>query len=149
MQRYLEDIDVTVHVMSRISKLLNFTQDLLPEGQSISRIFISETAGKEGRIYEAAWFFTSGFISEAHHFLTDDEVDFFQFTENIILLNIKKADFEPGEENDSSARMRIKFSGGGGRGSNVGGELKATGKNCDYLYRIAKEILLPNTMRST
>ncbi|WP_430499419.1 hypothetical protein ACQRWP_29470 [Micromonospora trifolii] len=150
MRDYLEDIDVTVHAISRITKLFQLTAELLPAGQEIRRIFISETMGEEGRIYGGAWFFTSDCLSEAHNFMTPNEfIDFYSFKNNFALINVKKNEFEFGAA-DTASRMRLKFMGiSGSAMSGVTGELKASGKNCDYLYRITKEIFIPNTLFST
>ncbi|WP_326556522.1 hypothetical protein [Micromonospora sp. NBC_01796] len=143
--QYLERIDVSINVMSRIQELFSLTQDLLPNDQKIGRAFISEVTGKEGRIYESAWFFSSDFMSEAHNFMTEDSVDFYRFTNAIALSSLKRTDFHPGEASLSS-RVSVAFMGTAGSGlSSIRGELKASGTNCEFLYRIMKEIMAPNS----
>jgi hypothetical protein len=143
MHQYLQDIGITETVMFRVQQALFIVSDLLPTDTSIERIFISESVDGAGlKIYEGAWVFGGQRAYEVHSFAIDkgsQSVDCVPLS--VAYWRLDKQSFDAGSSTPlSRMSLQCQF----GPASLAGGVMKASGKNCEYLYRTLKDFIIPN-----
>lgn len=138
---YLTALETSTVANSHITRLANLIHDLLGPEDQIQRLFISEYVDRNGkRVYESAWFFTEKQAFEAREFLSENmDLDCLIFREAVRYFRTEMLDFDPPNPATQSSRMSLSLGFYPG-----GGDIKASGANCDYLYAILKEVFLPN-----
>ncbi len=148
MSNYILETGGSGVVSDRIVSLLLLTRDLLGEEETVHRTFISEYVDPNGsRTYESVWFFTDVYALEARNFLASDDIDCVFMKENIGYLRLVKSDFSPSVEASPQSRMSVTVNFGTPTTGSLGGVLKASGRNCNYLYEIIKSVFVPNMIR--
>ena len=138
LQQYLRDIGVTMALDSRIEEILGLYAKQL--GGEPEDILVSEYVTSDGtREYESLWFFSKKYVGEAKEFIKDYNVDITPIESRIRHLRFTKLAYDF-QEATSSSRLSVQFS----IDSGISGQLKASGKNCDYLRDILAKYLRPN-----
>jgi len=135
---YLKDIGLTKELVDRVESLYTSYQSISSE--EITDLFITDYLTKERkRIYENLWFFSENYIMEAKQFISQDNLDIAPNKKNIIYFQVEKKDYDLKKASEKSRiNLNIRF------GAILRGDLKASEKNCDYLWKIVKDHFLPN-----
>lgn len=134
--QYLTSIGLSQTLTSRIENFYNFCTIVCPE--KIEDLFVDEYITKEGeRIFETATFFSKNYLMEANQFATEDKYSIGRINEIMSLVfeakdfNFKKAD----EKSRIQIRVIVV--------PDVQGTFKASKENCDKLWALALNYLLP------
>jgi hypothetical protein len=108
-------------------------------GRPFEMVLVCDTLNAENkREYNSMWIVGKDFLSECKAFLIADVVDFAR-CDLICYFEINKVDFEPGKAKESS-RLRLEMSFKGRENEHiVGGDLRATGVNCERLWKFFQE----------
>ena len=135
---YLDSLEATDQVLTRVETILNFYKDLCPE--DILDIFISEYIKKDGnREYQSLWLFSKRFMMEAKNFLIQDDFDIAPINNFVTYSDIQKNEYDFNTTSEGS-RLFFKFS----ITDVVNGELKASKRNCNFLKAIILKYFMPN-----
>jgi hypothetical protein len=135
---YLDSLEATDQVLTRVETILNFYKDLCPE--DILDIFISEYIKKDGnREYQSLWLFSKRFMMEAKNFLIQDDFDIAPINNFVTYGDIQKNEYDFNTTSEGS-RLFFKFS----ITDVVNGELKASKGNCNFLKAIILKYFMPN-----
>ena len=89
------------------------------------------------------WLFAEGACMEADNFIGMESFDQVYLSSGITRWQLTRANYRPGNARPES-RLHIQFA----VDISTGGMLDATGGNCEHLWRIFKEQLLPHVKRS-
>jgi hypothetical protein len=144
--RYLNEIDASRPVRRRVEALHAILEDVLPSGVQASHVFLNTFVDSDGATnYENAWFFADDRAFEAENFLKQDEfrLDCTIIGKSIRRWEITAEKFDVNAEASPASRMVLIMQFGIGGGA-LEGELKASSKNCEFLYAIFKEFVVPN-----
>lgn len=143
---YLVAVEASGVANARIRILLDLLEDLLSPEEAVTRVLISEYVDANGlRIYEGAWFFTDSHVFEAREFLSSNvDIDCISFRDNIVYFRLQKSDYDPPNAATPLSRMSTSLT----FQSNLTADIKASGRNCEYLYKILQEIVVPNRVIS-
>ena len=134
---YLESTGMTKTALARAEEVISFYVDNCPE--KIERVFITDYVTEEGsREFESLWLFSPSLLMEASNFLSQDDFDFASVDTGITRLVTRKENYDF-RQADGKSRLNVEFS----LGTQISGQLKASGRNCDYLRDVLKQILLP------
>jgi len=137
-QLYLRAIGLPMQLDSRIDDILELYAEQL--GGDAEDILISDyIAGGGTREYEALWLFSKKHVGEARNFMGLYNVDITPIEGCIKTVRLIKRAYDF-EEATASSRLTIEFSTYFREFS----QLKASGKNCDYLRDIMAKYLRPN-----
>lgn len=138
--RYLKEIGITEDFYERSMQVLKLFSNLIDE--DITDIFVSEYVDGEGkRNYDDMLLFTHRKIIEARQFLRANDY-FINCTQSCPLsgFNVKTTEYHFEEATEKSRlNMQAFF------GSHLLINMKASGKNCDYLNGILKKYFFPST----
>lgn len=135
---YLKEVGINGQFLKRVDGIISFYSSIYTD--SIQEIFVSEYRTQNGkREYESFWLFTSKFACEAKQFLTEDNFDTTPIAKKIKYWELKKTKYDLNTSTDES-RMVVEFL----MGTEISGSLKASKKNCEHLYKIFKEFIVPN-----
>lgn len=148
---YVEDLRyISEGQINKINLFYNhYNNDILDavdKKEKICNIFITNIVNEDKKIeYENLWFFTQNYACELHKFELEDYYDIAYFKNKIHFMEIKKENYFP-ENNirETNKESRLFVEAHLANGLNL--TLKASDVNCYYLYRILKEILLPNVI---
>jgi hypothetical protein len=140
IEEYLAELSLTKTLRDRIATILEWYRALLPE--PVARVFVSETVDQEGQhLFESAWVFTESFVCEADDFLHSNSFDAASTSLGITHWRFKFEEYEPGEATSTSrANLSFEFTSG------ISARLKASGANCEHLYALMKEFVLPRAI---
>ncbi len=138
---YLESIGIQEPFLERAKEVIDFYQQIDPD--QIEDIFVTEYFDKDGdRQYESLWLFSKTSVMEAKQFLTVDNFDWSPMENEVRYWCIKKEEYNFLEASNKS-RMTLEF-----RISRpVGGIIKASQENCDYLKVLFLKYLIPNVKK--
>jgi hypothetical protein len=144
-RKYLGGIGMGAPLIERAEDVLSTVRRFLPEEPEF--LFVSDFRDGEGnRNYSSLWVFTESYVSESHQFISQSKFDFIRRDMGISHISIDHEDYDLTTAQDSSRlKLVIVFSR---FGSDVGGELTASGSNCDELRQILTEYLLPTLHES-
>lgn len=135
---YLDFLEVTSVIRKRVEEIETFYKKLWPK-MAPSHIFISEIVDSEGnRILENLSFFHKSFWCEAHNFQFQDNFDVAQ----VIDINhfvLERNEYEPGSPT-SKSRLSVTFRFASNANQGI---LKASGANCDALWKVVQQFLMP------
>jgi len=139
--KYLKSIGIKGPFLKRVEEVLDFYQQVYPN--QIQDIFVTEYLGNDGnREYESLWLFSETFAMEAKQFLKEkDDYDSVSLRQQVEYWTIKKTEYDFHKASTKS-RMMLKFE----LLSGVGGTLKASQGNCDYLKAIFSKHIIPNAI---
>jgi hypothetical protein len=136
---YVETMGATSFLMQRVRTLYRLYEALL--GTTIQDIFVSEYVSKEaGRVYEALWVFTPELVGEAQIPQDgSDHLDIVPLRNSIYhwIIDAQSYDLRRATERSSLA-LEIWFA------AQRVGTLRASGVNCDHLWKMAKVYFGPN-----
>jgi hypothetical protein len=139
IKKYLKDTGITEPLRKRIEHVHSYIQRIFP--CKIKDIFITDYIKEDGtHIYEHLDFFTDKFIITARDFVERVDIVFGSHRKQVLLVSFKTKDYDFREASDSS-RLNVSLT------YNIPylrGELKATGRNCDYLMKYVSEYFLPS-----
>lgn len=129
---YLETIGTTKTARARVQEILTFYERILPE--EISDIFVTDFLNEDGvREFENLWMFSDSLVMEAKRFLTTDDFDMLMLPESIPYWQLTKQAYDFVQATDESRfTVTLQISKSSGLMS-MGGELKASRENCDFL----------------
>lgn len=135
-KEYLKKVGITSDVLlERVRFLYDVATKMCPE--KIEKLFVDDYITKDKtRAYESIWFFSQGFILEAHNFETDYEIDIVPTKGFRLAMELKDYNFNEATE-DSRLRVFMTFA------EDISGELKATKENCDVLRDIVLKYIKP------
>ena len=135
---YWRRMDLSEPISQRVHKVQTFYEDLIAE--PIEGAFLSETVGPDGqRVYVSLWFFTARFLLEAHNFVTAQAYDLAPKSDRINHWVANFAEYEPPGPPKPQSRMSVTYT----TMSNGNGQLQASGWNCEQLYTVLREVLMP------
>ncbi len=142
-ESYLSGIGMGEVLRERVRAIETLVSAILPE--EITHVFVSEYVDSESnRQFEKLYFITPAYLVEASEFVSGDttnfEVDLIRDSIINVQFTVKSYDFR--EASDSS-RLNFRYTTGV-----LAAELKASKENCDHLFRVLRECLLPN-LRTT
>lgn len=138
---YLGDIGVEDMHDKKIDTFLGLYKDGF--GGEPEVIFVSEYVTPDGsREYSSLWFFNEKECVEAKDFLWSDGIDIAPIDGRVDYLRMQKEAYTYENATDKS-RLYVRFRSDSG----FIGELRASGKNCNYLWRIMTGYLRPNMKR--
>ncbi len=134
--KYLRKVGITTKVLSdRVQFLYDVASKMCPE--EIEQIFIVDNVKRDNtRTYESLWFFSKGFMLEAHNFEMEYKIDIMPIRVIRVELELNNYNLKEAEE-ESRLKVYINFPG------DIIAELKAAKENCDVLMDIAFEYIMP------
>jgi hypothetical protein len=140
MVDYLQSLNVSQPIFQRVHNVYDFFREMLPEDVDLVELFVTQYITEEGaREYENLWFFSDEYLMEAKDFLTVDEFDTIALNSNVRRWEIRGQDYNYRRATDKSRIfLHITFS------DQIGADLRASQKNCDYLMAILKKYFVPN-----
>ncbi len=139
---YLGDIGISGMFDKKIDAFLELYANQFSGQPEV--IFVSEYVTPDGsREYASLWFFNREECVEARNFIRSDDLDMAPIEGRIEYLRVQKEAYDFKNATGSS-RLYIRFKSASG----LAGELRASGKNCDYLRNIMAKYIRPN-MRQT
>lgn len=143
IQKYLEDIGITEPIRKRIDEVYSYIQRINPS--TFTDIFVTEYIKEDGtRVYSDVDFFTeTGIIVTMEGFLINNAIVVANIKKHFVVLELNAKDYDFKKANEKS---RLKISTWYDS-PEVTGELRATGRNCDYAMEIYRKYLLPNIRR--
>lgn len=136
---YLKSIGMTQIFVNRVDEICQFYENILKTklDDEIIDIFVTDYITKEEkREYENLYLFSKKFFMEAKLFITQDDFDMLPISENITYLKITKQNYDFMVSSEKS-RLNVHFVSG-----MSGGDLKASGENCNYLKEIYFKYML-------
>jgi hypothetical protein len=137
-KKYLKSIDITTKaLLGRIEKLYDTCLIICPG--DYEDIFVDETVDGEGkRIYECLNFHSKKHAISIHDFITKDHVWISARFKDIdyARLTSEKYDFKKADKN---SRLYLQYR----TPSDIRGDYKASGKNCEALFAYYKKYILP------
>lgn len=141
--KYLEKVGITTRVLSdRVRFLYDIASKMCPE--EIEQLFIEDSIKKDNtRAYGSLWFFSKGFMLEAHNFEMEYDIDIMAI--KVIRVELKLNHYnlkEAGEKSRLSVYINFLL-------GDIIGELKAANENCDVLRDIAFKYIMPKLNRLT
>ena len=137
-KEYLESIGITEILSNRIENIYEFYRDMCSD--EITNIFVTDYIKRDGtREYENLWFFSQKYAMEAKLFIEKDDFDITPIRKRIVYWEIQKQNYNFTKAGEKS-RLYLEFR----LDTGMGGELKASKKNCDYLREIIREYIVAN-----
>lgn len=136
---YLESLGATDALLNRIRSLVRTYEEVL--GAVVEDVFVSEYVSKEaGRIFEGLWVFTRALIGEAQiPEDTGDHLDVVPLHKSVHHMIVEKQAYNMKRAaHNSRLTIEVWFS------AQRVGTMRATGRNCDHLWRLTKAYLRPN-----
>ncbi len=142
LEEYLEAIELTKIVRERIRSIIEFYTGLFTE--PIELVFVNDIVNDEGQyIHDSLWVFTERWTFEAKNFLSEDNFDGAFIKDSISHWVVKKQDYEP-DRAVTKSRMTLTF----GTVHGINGQMKASSRNCDFLFSVLENIIIPNMVSS-
>ena len=139
---YLASISVPTAVVGRVDRIIALYADLMPATDP-EKIFVSDQFDQEGnRSFRSLILFSDEYMLEAKSFVSEDIVDAVYLKTAVDYIEISLKEYEPGKATDAS-RLSVK----GYISSEFDFDLRAAGENCNYLWIICKELLMPNCVK--
>ena len=137
---YLEFLGVTPVVSERVAKVLEIYSQLFKK-LDVREIFLSEDVNREKeREWRSLILFTDNYILEAKNFLSHTDLEITYVINSIDYMRMRFRDYEPGKPTTAESRFRVE----GYFLSEIDFELNASDKNCDKLWGICQNVLMPN-----
>ena len=137
---YLKSLEATAVVSERVEKILEIYSQLIDK-LDVREIFVSEDVNKEKkREWRSLFFFTDDYMLEAKNFVSDTYLDITYVINSIDYMRMRFKDYEPGKPTTAESRFRV----GGYFVSELDFVLRASDKNCEKLWQICNDILMPN-----
>jgi len=135
---YMQSLGITQTIKERVDQLHEVYRAVCPE--DITGIVISDFITEEGlREYESLWFFSASYIMEAKLFVTEDNFDMTPLKNAVTYWKVKKQDYDLSHAGEQSRlHLEIQLMRG------ITGYLKASRENCDHLWSVFVEYILPN-----
>ncbi len=139
-ETYLKSLQATNVVLGRANKIFELYGQLI-DGFDAREIFVSEDINKEKkREWRSLFFFTDEYILEAKNFVSETDLDITFVIRSVDYMRMQFKDYEPGQPTTSESRFVVK----GYLVSVFDFELRASEDNCEWLWHIYRDILLPN-----
>jgi hypothetical protein len=136
---YTQTISLSTTLTAKVRSVFDFYSTICPE--EIKWIHISDYFTQEGeRVYEAVYLFSDNFAMEAKEFASREDFDLAPI-ELISYLGIKKQDYDLKQATEKS-RLTLFFH----FSEKAYVEMKASKENCDNLWSLFREYVLPRTM---
>lgn len=137
--KYLNAIGITTESLhKRIEQIYKECLEVCPE--EIDDIFVEEYIKDDGsREIENVDFFSENYQFSANNFLTKDNYNLVRLKNKVILIKIHKQNYDLNKATEKS-RINIHVTLEG----MLGGDLKASKENCDYLKDIFIKYVKPN-----
>ncbi len=137
LEQYMQAISLTTTLTARAKYLHDFYASFCPE--EIRWMFINDYLTEQGeRKLESILFFSESFAMESKNFSAQENYELALLQLPIRYLIIKKQDYEPGKATEKS-RINMVFH----LASRAYFEFKASRENCDYLWRLFQEYIVP------
>ena len=135
---YLESIDLTEVLRGKVQEVVCFYQQV--HAEQIQDIFVTEYVDKAGnRQYGSVWLFSEELIMEAKRFVNAHDFDSTPLKQRVHYWQIKKNEYDfQSATKESRMVLDIVLS------PDTSCELKASGKNCDYLKAVFIKHVVPN-----
>lgn len=135
---YYTSIGLTSAAIERVTAIYDFYAKSL--SLEVIDTFVSEYVNGDGvRTYESLWFFSSKYCMEAKQFLSQDDFDATPL-ECVSYWEIQKQDYDFVQATEKS-RITLTF----GTPLEIGGNLKASGVNCDHLKSVMLKYIVART----
>lgn len=139
-ETYLKSLRATDVVLGRAKKIFDLYGQLI-DGFDAREIFASEDLNKEKkREWRSLFFFTDEYILEAKDFVSETNVDITYVIGSVDYMKMQFKDYEPGQPTTSESRFVVK----GYLVSELDFEFRASEGNCERLWQICRNILMPN-----
>jgi hypothetical protein len=142
-ETYLHSLGITKPILKRAESVLSFHEAIV--SSPIKHVFVSEYVNDEKvRTYESLFIFSETSIMEASQFVSEDAYEWAPFPKSIVYWELKKKDFDlkaATEKSRLSVTLRLPSTVGLLSGLSV--QLKASGNNCDHLFPIFTQFILP------
>jgi len=137
---YFDEIELPQPMREKAEQLFQCFADAI--ASPLQSVFISDTFESDGaRRYHAFWARTPLLVLEAKNFVAANNLDFTPLR-NIEYTEFARSDLVSYESGPTTATTTlictVRFS------NSVGGRLMAAHNNCKYLYRFARQNLLPS-----
>jgi hypothetical protein len=140
---YLEAIGTSEVVKSRVAEIERMYE--LAGMGGFETVFISEYVKDDGtRELESLWLFSSTALAEAKQFLHSVDLDFARYDKRVVYCRITATSYNF-QEAVPESRLKIEA----GLLPTLGLEMKASGRNCDFLSTLLRDRLLPETAPPT
>lgn len=137
---YLKSLGATDVVLKRSEKVLELYSQLITDFDA-SKIFVSEDLNQDKkRVWRSLIIFTDRYMLEAKNFLSETDLDITYVIKSIDYMRMRFKDYDPGQPATIESRFRVD----GYFVSEIDFELRASDKNCERLWQIYRDILLPN-----
>ena len=138
---YLGSIGITSSLKDRIEAVHSILKGFFVD--EISDLFVEDYLTQDGtREYGSVWFFSAQLVSEVRQFSKSDDFDMTPIKNRIIYWTLKQQDYDFKKANEKS-RLFVTFD----MDTDVSGDLKATGANCDQLRKIFILHVVPNIQK--
>ncbi len=138
---YLTSLGATAVVSERVAKILDIYSQLIDK-LDVREIFVSEDVNSETkqREWRSLFFFTDDYMLEAKKFVPDTDLDITYVINSIDYMRMRFKEYEPGKPTTAESRFRVE----GYFVSEIDFDLRASDKNCEKLWQICHDILMPN-----
>ena len=135
---YFTAVGMPNTVQNRIEAIYEYYVDICPE--QLDDVFVTDLVKEDQtRSFQSLWFFSASLMMEAKDFVSKDDFDMTGMRNKVTYWSIEKQSYDFMRAVESS-RLSLKFS----LSTGVVGNLKATGKNCDYLRGIILKYVKAN-----
>lgn len=140
-ESYLELIGVTKPVRDRIEVVCNWAQAVYP--LDTADMFINDYIKEDGeRVLQSLVLFSEEVFLEAPDFLTEDQIEFNAYHRRVFFWHLEKKDYDF-ETATERSRLYLTFNCAL---AELYGEMRASGRNCDYLRDIFRKYIVPNIL---
>lgn len=137
-ETYLNEMQVSAVLKSAIEERLQVAAKLCPE--PIDDLLLTDYVDNEDRrSLESIWFLSKSYALEAKNFISSSNCDLAILRDNIAYFDVKWEDFDF-EKATSKSRLNVRFQLLDG----VEGEMRASGGNCEVLWRFFSTRIRPN-----
>lgn len=137
--RYLQSLGLTDVLLPRCDYVFRILSDTV--GEEILDIFVSEYFEEDGkRYYEDFRVFTETTCLVASNFLHEDKFAIWNLESRYHNINFRSTNYDYKKATALSRLALYGFS----EGSSGGLILKASGENCDHLYKLFKKYFIPH-----
>ena len=137
---YLKSLGASSVVVERVAIILGIYNELI-DNLDVKEIFVSEDLNRENkREMRSVFFFTEDYIMEGTNFVSDTDLDITYVINSVDYMRMQFKNYEPGKSATTESRFRVT----GYFISELDFELRASAGNCEKLWKICHEILMPN-----
>lgn len=137
-RNYLASIGMQAPFIERTSEVYALITSVIPH--KFDDFYVCDVVDNEkNRKYTSLWLFARGMVVESKNYLTMEKMDFAR-VDKVKYYELSSKDYDYRKANENS-RLSVDFKFYSSGPDTVGGQLIASGVNCDYLMTIFKKYI--------